>query len=377
LTRLAKPETLFETMLGSGTHRLDKVTLEREPPSRFRLFRKGVNHTAKGDFIFDATAAKAVMAAWQDAGNELAIDYEHQTAADPPIEAPAAGWFTPEVIDGELWATNVRWTTRAEEYLRSGEYRYTSPYFRTDKTGRVIELLNTAITNLPATKHLDALVAAKATQTTKGTPTMKLSDEMKTQVEATVKALSAMLAGDYVAPDGGENECPMMKHLSSFLSGDGKAGETATNTEVAAKLTALTGKNTVGEAVVVLSAWKAASGEAGAMAVRLKALEDASAGVEFERLIDEGKRAGKLTPHLLGSKLVGDMRARAAGDGCIQLKTLIEAMPALNVQTTEQPATPVSGTLTDEDKRIALSQGIDLKDLEAHKLRRANEKGAR
>jgi phage I-like protein len=136
-----------------------------EPPREFRIFRAGRNETRKGVFTFDAEAAKSVQSRSEVWGVEHAIDYNHamiaNAAATPaPDEAgKAAGWFRLALRDGELWAVDVRWTPAAARAISAGEWRYISPYFSHTKEGRVIELLNVAITNLPATNKLDPLVA--------------------------------------------------------------------------------------------------------------------------------------------------------------------------------------------------------------------------
>jgi hypothetical protein len=100
-----------------------------DAPSEFRIWKWGENKTLKGTVVLDEASAKAVVNAFRDHGVELAIDYEHQTfnAEDNGKEAPAAGWFTPEVREDGLWATAVRWTDRASAYLKAKEYRYFSP----------------------------------------------------------------------------------------------------------------------------------------------------------------------------------------------------------------------------------------------------------
>lgn len=156
----------------------------REPPTEFRIFRAGANETTKGVFLFDEESQKSVMAAFARHGADVPIDYEHKMLdwLAPASDMVAAGWFTPEVRDGDLWATNVRWTNKAAAHLREGEWRYYSPAFTTGDDGRILELINVALTNLPATHQLEALVAASAralsAQTNpaspeKGTPTMK------------------------------------------------------------------------------------------------------------------------------------------------------------------------------------------------------------
>ena len=141
---------------------------EKGPPTEFRIFTAGKVETTKGTFIFDEEAAAAVMADYKAHGVELMIDYDHASLAglvlDPAMAGKAAGWFTPELRSGELWATNVRWSPAAAQALGDAEWRYMSPAFDIDKDGRIISLCNVALTNLPATHNLDALVAASRTR---------------------------------------------------------------------------------------------------------------------------------------------------------------------------------------------------------------------
>ena len=53
------------------------------PPTEFRIFKAGANETSKGTFIFDATAAKSVMAAFVRQGVDLPIDLDHMSLSDP------------------------------------------------------------------------------------------------------------------------------------------------------------------------------------------------------------------------------------------------------------------------------------------------------
>jgi phage I-like protein len=136
------------------------------PPSEFRIFRAGKNETTKGTFLFDAKAAQLVMAEYRAHGADLMLDYDHASLGvgiDPALSGKAAGWFELAVRNGELWAVNVRWTPAAAAALRQKEWRYMSPAFGLDKTtNRITSLLNVALTNMPATRQLDPLMAASA-----------------------------------------------------------------------------------------------------------------------------------------------------------------------------------------------------------------------
>ncbi len=153
-----------------------------EPPSEFCIFTAGLVETTKGTFTFDADAATSVMAEYLQHGIDLMIDYDHASLAsitiDPALAGKAAGWFNIEVRNGELWAVNVRWTPPAADALRRKEWRFMSPAFSTDGAGRVTDLLNVAITNLPATRKLQPLMAASM------------------KPENVMAALEALIAGD-------------------------------------------------------------------------------------------------------------------------------------------------------------------------------------
>jgi len=137
---------------------------EGKAPTEFRIFSAGVNTSDKGDILFDDAAAKSVMAAWAKKAAPLTMDYEHQAAADPPVKALAAAYsWTPEVRNGELWATNIGWTDEARQEIESRKYNYFSPLFLSDpKTKRVLKVINLALTNTPALDGLQPLIAASA-----------------------------------------------------------------------------------------------------------------------------------------------------------------------------------------------------------------------
>lgn len=165
-----------------------------EPPTEFRIFAAGEIDTKKGKFLFDDAAAKSVLESYEEHGIDLMIDYDHASVAglsiDPAQSGKAAGWFNLAVRNGELWAVNVRWTPPAADALRRKEWRFMSPAFNADADGRVLTITNVAITNLPATRQLEPLMAASETT--------KLGDSAMT-VEEFLKVCKA-LAIDMSSP---------------------------------------------------------------------------------------------------------------------------------------------------------------------------------
>jgi phage I-like protein len=135
---------------------------DKAPPSEFCIWPFGQVDTSKGTFLFDEEAGALVMAAYQDHGVELAFDFEHGMAGEANGQPmPACGWFKLELRKDGLYAVECRWGKLASSFLSDGAYRYFSPYFEYDpETGRIVRLINCALTNTPATKHLQPLVAA-------------------------------------------------------------------------------------------------------------------------------------------------------------------------------------------------------------------------
>lgn len=137
------------------------VMLGDEPPTEFRVLRRGENTTSKGPILFDAKAARSLMAAYEATGRDVMIDLEHLSLdSDVGADRDARGWCRLELRTGELWAVDVQWTPDGEARLREKRQRYVSPAFLEDADGRPIELVNIALTALPATHHAMPLVAA-------------------------------------------------------------------------------------------------------------------------------------------------------------------------------------------------------------------------
>lgn len=139
----------------------------KDPPRELRLFRVGVNQSLKGPFVFDAAAAREVMATYQAMGHPLAIDYDHgsiqKDAIDPSQSGKSAGRFDLELRGGELWAVNIRWSPAADAAIRREEWPFISPAFQSDEEGRVFLVLNFALTSNPALFEPARLIAASAT----------------------------------------------------------------------------------------------------------------------------------------------------------------------------------------------------------------------
>lgn len=135
-----------------------------EVPTRVRVAPWGEVTSSNGSFVMDAEAGRLVIEAFASQGNDLPIDYEHQTLggtyASPSGRAPAAGWIKRlEAIDGEGLFAEVEWTPDGMAHLAAKEYRYLSPVAIVRRSdGRMVGLHSAALTNKPAIVEMEPIV---------------------------------------------------------------------------------------------------------------------------------------------------------------------------------------------------------------------------
>ena len=245
-----------------------------DPPSEWRLFKPGANDTEKGVFHFTHDSATAVMADANAWGNEHSADYEH--AAVLAFEAPAAAWYeltTRDTPDGpELWAVNIRWTDKAAEYISAREYRYISPAFEVDEDGVIVAFINFALTNIPATRSMDALIAASKRLDPQEAGK---EDRMSTENVRLMQALG-------LRPDA--NEQAAVEALAPL--------QEAHRTMQALARVLPDGADPVG----TVTAWRDGAQQAETLRAQIEEQNTQAAKARVDELIEAGKRDGKLTP---------------------------------------------------------------------------------
>ncbi|MBC2703985.1 phage protease [Desulfobacula sp.] len=128
----------------------------------FQLFPYGESEL-EGQHVTKITVDKEsmshIIAEFERRGNDVVVDYEHQTIREG--KAPAAGWISKLIDKGSegLWAA-VTWTEKAKSFLKNKEYRYYSPVFHVRKAdSRVIRILSVALTNMPRLNNLKPVYA--------------------------------------------------------------------------------------------------------------------------------------------------------------------------------------------------------------------------
>jgi phage I-like protein len=235
------------------------------PPREFRIFPKGKFKTKKGTFTFDEKSAATVMAEYLEHGVDKHIDYCHAVFDKNAsvFDKVSACWYGLDLRDGELWGANARWTPPGGQRVTNLEFRYLSPTFTVDETGRVLELLNVALTNMPATVNQRPLVAASA----------DFSAEGMHMVNTIAVALG-------MSPDAPESE------VLTRLSRD---------REVVGELVKLSGNADPKAAIAVVLGWKAGSEQLEKTQARLTTLEAEASKRDVALAVDAGERAGKIT----------------------------------------------------------------------------------
>jgi phage I-like protein len=129
-------------------------------PAEFQLLPYGqIDIEGEAPAVVDGEGARSVIEEFKRRGNDMVIDYEHQTLGGG--QAPAAGWIKSIVDKGkEGIHVVVEWTEKAKEYLANKEYKYFSPVMWLEKaTRRVVKIENVALTNFPKVNNLKPIIA--------------------------------------------------------------------------------------------------------------------------------------------------------------------------------------------------------------------------
>lgn len=189
------------------------------PPKEFALFYFGANESTKGTVYLTKSSALKCLTAWRDYGNTLIGDYEHAVTEIQPEGAPASCRFDLAVKSDGIYAVNVRWTPRAQKYFADKEYFYYSPYFSIEKDAQdrwlVVEIINLALTNNPATKNQRPLIAVSWGRKVHDMLSQELIDKLKALAvekgmpeESAADFLLALMPMLEMGEESGESEAP-------------------------------------------------------------------------------------------------------------------------------------------------------------------------
>lgn len=352
----------------------------------------GENETTKGTFIFDEASAVSVIAEYQAHGIDLMIDYDHASLAsvtlDPSLSARAAGWFQLEVRRDGLYAANVRWTPPAAAALSAKEFRFMSPAF-TAEDGHITSLLNVAITNLPATRRLQPLMAASKGNGMTLEEFMKVCKALGLDMTMSLDDAMAKIKGEGPADvedapppagDGGSDEATETAAAPPPPPADDKKKDAAVAASVG-RLMSLTGAQDFVSAVDTVAAFRLSHLELEVGRTKLAAeravLESAerrklcidlvACGAEFPSTVWADDKATTLKPRWLKMDLT-ELRSHAADQKAARGDKKVVSVPAGNT------AAGASHGLSADEQAICASTKCDPAVFAALKLTRDSAK---
>lgn len=337
-------------------------------PTEMRLFATGKNRMRKGGrtftIVFDSESEQMVREAHNNQGrDQLPVDYDHGMLGmiTTPEGSAAAGWFTLSFRADGVYASDIEWTNRAKRMLEEREYRYSSPAVRLEETNevgvmRVVEVINVAITNLPATVGQKPLVA-NATQENEDMNLKELLELLGAKDDAEAKAkIEALLSAEERAQKAEQKAEEAKTVAKGALEQSEKLSAEKSELLGAAGATDLDGLRER------MSKLEAQAQSAEQLSTRVTELEQERAKERHaavkQALVDEGK----LTPAQF---------SWADTQSADQLQTWGENAPVVLSGERKAPADPKQlngGELTEEERQvISLVGGVGAKEFSAAK----------
>ncbi|MFM5738586.1 phage protease [Aeromonas veronii] len=329
---------------------------------------------ASGHWQLDGQIAASLIARAKALGQDILIDYDHQTLKTDQNgqPAPAAGWYNSDEIawrEGQGLFIKPRWTERAAALVAAKEYRFLSAVFPYDAQGRPLELRMTAITNDPGVVGMQALAALSALPASNLMSTqpgqLAISSHVAQQEKSMNEHLIALLGKLGIQPsaDGqftAEQGTAALAALDTLQAIAKKAPEleaalTAERTSLAAlKATVSTGQGGQIDLAkyVPVETYNALVTEVATLSAKVETTDAAT-------LIKEARTQGKVV-----AAEEEYLTAYAAQKGVAALKALLEPRPAIAAlaasQTTQVtlPDRAENAVLSADDKYAADQLGI-------------------
>lgn len=161
------------------------------------------------DEIVDEQALDAIVDEYQSNPNERLLDIDHKSMRIPEDrDTTAAGWIYDITAVKSLGVMNglygkVKWTDVGRKLVESRQYRFISPVFSIDESGRPTKLINAALTNRPAMATINPIL---------NTDPETKQDEIDMTKEEVVELIKTTLsemnkAEEKPAEDDVENTC--------------------------------------------------------------------------------------------------------------------------------------------------------------------------
>lgn len=137
-------------------------------PTEIKMFDAGSNDLVDGrpSFTYDASKASDILALSKQSYHDsdiYPIDVAHEmySGGGTHESHEAVGWFRLDAREDGMWATEIEWSQYAIDALSQKKYRYVSAVFETDDNMSVTRVESMALTNIPAVRKMDPIVAQK------------------------------------------------------------------------------------------------------------------------------------------------------------------------------------------------------------------------
>ncbi|WP_349917724.1 phage protease [Aeromonas veronii] len=319
-----------------------------------------------GHWQLDKAIATTLLNRVREQGQDILIDYDHQTLKTDQNgqPAPAAGWYNADEIEwreGQGLFIKPRWTDRAAALVAAGEYRFLSAVFPYDAQGRPLELRMTAITNDPGVVGMQALAALSAHPVQPGQPATPAHVAQKeNSMNELLKKLLAKLGIELTGDPTDEQLQKALTELDSLQASAKKAPEleAALSAEKAslAALKAQPGGQIDLAQYVPVATYNALVTQVAALTAQVDTTDAAT-------LIKEARTQGKVV-----AAEEEYLTAYASQKGVAALKALLAPRPAIAALAASQTAAVTlpekkgDAVLSAEDKYAADQLGISHED---------------
>lgn len=367
-SRLATFQMAALTVSLSGAADADLIQLF--PAGAFRSTDGSGRPEDVAAWQMDADIAAHVIRQFDERGQPIVIDYEHQTLSTEKNgqPAPAAGWVQRLIWQEKGLYAAVKWTARARQYIGADEYLYISPVFPYDDQGRVLAVLHVALTNNPALTGMDqvrlaaasALASFSSFNAPGGPRTSALPPEENIMNEA-MKRLLALLGLPETATE--EEVLAALQAFQDKQQADQeKLAELTAENEKLEELSA--DQEKLKDEVAALRAGKidptkyVPVAALTALQKQVNDLADTQGAREVDEIVSAALSAGKLAPALepwardLGKKDIAALRAYVGA------ATPIAALTGSQT-TTLQIGDGKAATLTADELAVCRATGVD------------------
>ena len=359
----ARPTTLGLAVLDAQLTQQDDGWYQLLPVGPFKARDGRPFDVPGGHWQLDKTIATTLINRAKALGQDILIDYDHQTlnVEKTGKEAPAAGWYNGDEIEwreGQGLFIKPRWTERAAALVAAKEYRFLSAVFPYDAQGRPLELRMTAITNDPGVVGMQALAALSALPASQ--PGQLANPSKETSMNELLKKLLAKLGIELTGDPTDEQLQKALTELDSLQASAKKAPEleAALSAEKAslAALKAQPGGQVDLAQYVPVATYNALVTQVAALTAQVDTTDAAT-------LIKEARTEGKVV-----AAEEEYLTAYAAQKGVAALKALLDPRPAIAALAASQTSAVVmpekkgDAVLSAEDKYAAEQLGISHED---------------